>query len=443
MEVTLYSFSKRINSTAVPSGGTTVQVVMKEESSEYSPRLEVNIDPRPYNYMRFNGKYYYIEDKDYLYKQWVIIGSIDPMATYRSNIRALETVVAYSNSNFNIDLPDSRIPVSGTIVQGENSYSVPTFNPSPGTFILQVVGERSGGSATGFTTVFAMTATELDILVRLLVTEQGIWEELLQYMQQPYNAIVSCHWIPVPTEFISGTRETIKLGNYSTATTAMRIINPIVQANYNLTIPWQYEDFRNSPPFTSVSIHLPMIGVVDMSASDIYGTTQVLVALSIDAISGDVVYKVTNQEGVILQTLSGNIASRMPIGQETNGTAPMIASAGGALAGLVTGNIPLAIGSFANFALASNQRGTMVNGSYGGRSSAYLDSTLRISVYSKELSQEPSELSPSIGRPLYQRVAISSLTGYVQTIGASVSAPTSQTILNTINSTLDGGFFNE
>ena len=55
----------------------------------------------------------------------------------------------------------------------------------------------------------------------------------------------------------------------------------------------------------------------------------------------------------------------------------------------------------------------------------------------------PASVSASIGTPAMAQKSLGSLTGFVQTKCASVSAPFYQGILDEVNAALDGGVFIE
>lgn len=68
MDITLYSFSKRANSTKRPSGGVTVSGYLREGADLRSPSFILSIPPdqlstyMSYNYAQVLGQYYYVGD---------------------------------------------------------------------------------------------------------------------------------------------------------------------------------------------------------------------------------------------------------------------------------------------------------------------------------------------------------------------------------------------
>ena len=66
LSVTLYNFSKRLNSTKTPpsDGGFTVQAVLKDNTSIIRPELEVveNVTAYNYAYIPSFSRYYFVQD---------------------------------------------------------------------------------------------------------------------------------------------------------------------------------------------------------------------------------------------------------------------------------------------------------------------------------------------------------------------------------------------
>ena len=64
MEVVLYNFTKSENSTAIPSGGTSYNCILKTPTSVLSPVIvvEANILNVTYGYISDFGRYYFVSD---------------------------------------------------------------------------------------------------------------------------------------------------------------------------------------------------------------------------------------------------------------------------------------------------------------------------------------------------------------------------------------------
>lgn len=110
MEITLYNFTKRRNSTKRPSKGILVNVNLKEGCSHYNPSFILTTNPTNYSYLSWGTWYYYISDiVNTRNGVWTISCEIDVLATWKDDIKSTSAYVLYSSSNYNTDLIDSRL----------------------------------------------------------------------------------------------------------------------------------------------------------------------------------------------------------------------------------------------------------------------------------------------------------------------------------------------
>ena len=148
MQINLYTFSKRLNSTLQPSGnGTAVNVTLKEGASIYSPSFILNTAEAPVsNYLKWADRYYYINDNVYLNKGlYQIDCSMDVLATFKAQIRATSAFVLYSSSSYNTDIPDQRLSTKKDQETAETDLA--GFNTEIGydqKYIVSYVGNSGG-----------------------------------------------------------------------------------------------------------------------------------------------------------------------------------------------------------------------------------------------------------------------------------------------------------
>ena len=86
-----FKFSKRKNSTKQPTGsGTSYTVNLKSGTSYISPTLLLEISGQPdYNYLEFEGWYYFVTDIISVRNDlWEIVCQVDPLATAKAAILA-------------------------------------------------------------------------------------------------------------------------------------------------------------------------------------------------------------------------------------------------------------------------------------------------------------------------------------------------------------------
>lgn len=140
-----FKFSKRKNSTKQPTGaGTSYTVNLKSGTSFISPTLLLEISGQPdYNYLKFEGWYYFVTDIISVRNDlWEIVCQVDPLATAKAAILASTQYVSYSSVSGGTWLADTRIPVlKSTDVNSDSSLT--GILSTIGCYILTVVGKSA------------------------------------------------------------------------------------------------------------------------------------------------------------------------------------------------------------------------------------------------------------------------------------------------------------
>lgn len=151
MQITLYkNFNKRINSTKRPSGGTTVDVVFKDNTNVESPTFLIDGVDLDVNYCHAFGHYYYINDITVGNRNiYELHCTQDVLATYKNDIAGLSAFVERSASAKDEFLIDGLATASGNVTY--ESQSIPLFTQSltDGTYVVGVVGGGNAGTAVG------------------------------------------------------------------------------------------------------------------------------------------------------------------------------------------------------------------------------------------------------------------------------------------------------
>ena len=143
MYITLYTFSKRENSTKQPTGGVDVEVVLKEDTSIYTPSFQLmSINAINYNYCKWNDKYYYINDIKYIGNSIYLIDcAIDVLATFKTEIGNTNAFILYGTKNFDVGITDNRLSSNPEVIR-TTKYET-CFSGSRELFIVGVL--LSGG----------------------------------------------------------------------------------------------------------------------------------------------------------------------------------------------------------------------------------------------------------------------------------------------------------
>lgn len=144
IDVYFYNITKRLNSTARPSGnGVHVECVFKENTSILNPVLTLQLSSKPdYNYFKIDNRYYWITDIISLnYNRWQISGRIDALATLKGHIQATSAFVLF-DSTANTQLPDTRLGIKTDCDTYTATASMPwQFSGGNGTYLIATTGE--------------------------------------------------------------------------------------------------------------------------------------------------------------------------------------------------------------------------------------------------------------------------------------------------------------
>lgn len=465
------NFSKRKNSTKVPTSGTDVTIVLKDDCSIINPVIRAETIPANANYMYISewGRYYFVTNVTYItnkIKEFSL--EVDVLASYKSAIGSTVAHIAYSSTGYDTDIIDSRLPVKVTKTIVKHEYT-PSIFDGTGCYILTVA--NTVGGVNGFCTSYVCTKATIQSCAAYLMS-LDIDARLIKSIYNPFDAIISCIWLPLNAGTIQS--------SYCTAAEHIRFGDLVCDGaggrptivSYPLATPYYteiglvpaftpvYSDFRKVAPYTTYSLYIPFYGLMDLNASDVQNVVDSLnICYSIDIATGDMSVGIAAL-GIPgwCQTLTCNIGVNCPIAQTSTNTTGTLTSIGGTAGGIagavvsgISGNVPGAvIGSMgalfsaANTALSYCQRGMSIRGGVNGRSMIPLGSEFVLMEFAQD-TEDPDDASyiARWGRPVALTHAISNHSGYVQCDNASVSISGTALEKDRVNSYLNGGFFYE
>ena len=443
MDILFYNLSKRENSTLRPSGaGDSRPVFLKENTSIYNPTFIMADDVTEYNYCQWGSRYYYIRDIVVAHNQrFEVECALDVMATYRNEIANVSAFSLYASSGFNDGIPDDRLSTVDTATIQSSSLGLFDVGAVDGTYILQYATSDSTKGPCG---ILWLSDSDAKV-VSAALNETGFNDFLDNFAKQlvgAYDALISCRYVPLNWYALgtSGGTKSVVLAGYATRA-AGKVPSDIVTYEGSISIPWQYSDFRNLSPYTSLLLYLPAYGFLELNPADLIGKTSIDITATCDGVTGDVFYIVDN-----IARASTNISSPIAIG--TTGTNSFGVAGGLVSAGvnLLGGNVMGATADLFGAALASVQRTVGVCGSNGGLAGVFANvgtSGMTVRLYSicHNTSDNPADMAPSHGRPV--RAVQGVVSGYNQFVNASVNCNAPDEIKSRINAMLNGGFFYE
>lgn len=450
VNATFYNFSKRKNSTAIPTGaGTVLSVELKSGVDMLNPSFLIAAENQPrYTYLLFEGRFYYITGVTSVRTGlWEIAAAVDVLSTYKPNIKASSAFIKYMTGGNN-KLIDDRLPVNSEPIISSNSVAVPVVGDSIiGTYLVTLTGEEKCGTyaLTGglknlmlkwesFGTIWDEKVSSGDIIDAVL----SVGKQLVSTGNMAQN-IRSCIWTPL--DIAEGNLTEIYVGMYDTGMTGFEVTTKIKTFDYTINIPWNFSDWRRSAPYTNVYLYMPFIGLVSYSSANLVGISALNVRLSVNMFTGDVAYQV-KAGAEVLGTYSATTGVSFPIGQSNINPMGLASGVIGTAGGLATGNVAGAIMA-SLMALSPN---SSTAGSLNGGASAGLEKNLVCYTVSHNTSINPANMAAVKGIPYFGVTALTEVTGYVESENFSVVDTYSNmtsTEKDMINDLMDGGVYIE
>ena len=458
------NFSKRKNSTKVPTSGTKVDVFIKEEGSIMSPTFACNGIPKnaTYFYVSDYGRYYFVDNvelgRDYQYRFHC---SEDCMASQKTAIGNTSANVEYTSSSSQKWITDPRnVPTKNIIEKTTNVLDLTSHGFKTaignGKYIL-------GVAMDGGVEYLELSSGELNTVLNTVFSDNFI--TLVENQLYDLKSILlSCISIPyaeptpigVPGGFVVRS-ETI-LNSCSKANRNIHFSSGLV----NISFPSDDHNlgftYLDKAPYTMGALYLPYVGVVPLDVDLIAPAKSLSVDVYMDGATGDIIYRLSKVTGDYIATYSGNCASNFPISGSSYNALGAIAAGSGiiggalqALGGAVSGNPALvasgamSAGSSAFNMFTSMEAHTHTNGTISSAIGCAAGSVVKAMIFTQEPStwNVGTEYKAVSGMPYYQVANISSLSGYVKCSGASVSITGFDAERDIINGYLNSGFYYE
>lgn len=457
LSLTLYSFSKRKNSTKQPTGGTSFTVTLNESGCSMLEPIFIITGSSfatlcGYNYAQFKGMYYFITNiVNRRNSVNEVHCSLDSLASYKSDIASYKGTVARcsDSGHYNDKLEDGF--VTNTNVATTKVTTKATDFTATGVTSIRVAGANSGGTnVDGFTQFYT---NDIEAALNKLMDVSGLGQisqtadDLLNSNWQPFKYIMSAKQLPINLSVEAG-GVTCQVGlapNMITVPNATKIVdnasgNRYYVKNYPCAIPTPaYSDFRaNSARFSMLNAFVPFIGNITIPTQ--YATWDNLnVQYRVDLLTGATIARLTVDKTVGNSTQYANIGVyHLNIGADVQ----LIGSSENFGTNLL-GSVPV-IGK-----LLSGGDGTMFAPNYDtvGNVGSMIDGTDSMTSIHVYLTYFGSSDIPvdECGKPCMDSQTISNLaSGYVQMFNPSINtvdAPGS--VIDEINGYLKGGFYYE
>lgn len=462
MNITFWSFSKKENSTAIPSvTGTVLACYMKSPSSVVNPVIELKDDPSGYNYCYIADfdRYYFINDIVFNKGIWICYCNVDVLGSYKTQIGSTNMYVLRSAYESDGDVLDTLFPTK-TETQIETvsnlglSQSFEFNGFGSGYYIIGVQGYDQASS--NGVIYYQLTPANFVSIITLFYANSGNnawWGNLESGVRNALNKIsdyiVSCRWFPVgfTVDDNNGAGYQVYLGSWPTTVYAPRVVGTSTYRQYFTSIPvhpqTSYGDYVKLNPYSRYELIHPLTGPITLDTERMkrYGNA-FEINITPDFTNATARFEILFQTSTSPSVYKPFYVTYVHFGNDINLTGNdvnvqgLIGAVGGAVASALTGN---ALGIAAGVASAINI-GTATPGhsaSSGGIVSLH-DPVLV--CYFKIITDRDVT---NKGAPLCKVRQPSNIPGYILPDDPHPSIACTDDERRKINALLNGGFYYE
>lgn len=464
LEIKLYTFGKRENSTARPSGGVSFQARIWDGTSVLSPDIVLafpdnTTNPAAYNYAYIPdfGRYYFIRDWQYKNRCWIASMQVDTLASWRDSIgESLQYVVRaaaeYDGRVIDNLYPSKEIPTINVVECPQQFY------PSGGVYVVGVINNAGGGF--GSTVYYGMTTAQFAAFrAKLFATNTEDYPDWLGPIEEisgklataifnPYDYITCCYWYPI-NGFVGGGVGQIPFGWWNIPGSATELSAPTLSKYWSLSIPKHPQQSRgsylNGPGFTRYSYQSPVWGVHSIDASAMTGGNTLEIETHVDVATGrGTIRGMVGNNTVLLASAQIGV----PIALAKTGS-DLLSSGFGVLGGLAnlatsvfTGNVAGSIGATESIISAgvSALPTASMRGADGSFSAFWFEGQDKmVAEFWMVVDDSPEHR----GKPLCKERVLSTLPGYQVISDPDISFPCTADEQTQIKRYLESGYYYE
>lgn len=466
MNVTFYTFSKKLNSTKQPGGGTAYTVTLKSGSSVTAPRIGIlwqgggSPAALNYAYIASYGRYYFVKNWTYEDRQWWADLVVDPLASYKSYIGASSKYILRASASHRADTIDTMWPAKSTfLISGAlagSSLGWANYGSNGGTYVITVVGKNNYAGGNAVCTQYQCGGPALQILLNNMMSAIDGWitgaqssttirEAVWNLLNLPFRMsndlsqfIKGVMWFPF--SFPSAGVFSVNLGMFNVGS-ASAVSAPMLMFSGTCNLPgiaagkerWEY-----MAPYGSYWFKLLPFGMFELDPADVVNGSVLTYTVGVDSVSGlgTLTLSIDSDSGnKVIATQSAQVGIAIPYGSAAPNYAGAITAAA-AVAGAINGEV-------ASKELIGASIGTAATRGFTGGSAGGGGALEGIgSLYYHVLDHVAIDNAES-GRPYCDTATISALPGFIMCKEGDINAPATASELAAIESYLTGGFFYE
>lgn len=461
MIVTFSTFSKKLNSTARSSGGTSYNCALKKGSSKLNPYIELAAsNPTAYNYAYIPtyGRYYYVENWTFDGGLWSADLSVDVLASFKDAIGAASLYILRSSAEYDEKIFDSLYPTKlGKTIEIENPATNWAQSYPAGSYVLGVV---SKGAANGAVAYHVLGYSEMTAFRNAMMNLVDIpaWDtdwstvftefngEVAKCLINPFQYVVSCMWLPFSVS--AGSGAPLDFGYWTSGVSAGMLAGSVTAGVITCAVP---SNFKNTPdewrrlgatyaftcePFGSMVLDPTFMA----DASNLYANW------ICDNVTGAATMRIRDDNGHLYGVLSAQLGVSVQLAQmsvDYTGLAKSaIGTVGGTVGSALRGDVAGAItGGATGIIDAAEKSVPIVSTSGSGGGLGAIRAFAHFEVTFPDIVDEDNNL---FGRPLCKTRTPAALGGYmVAQSGACIASGATQQEKEQIRSFVEGGFYYE
>ena len=487
--VTLYSFTKRENSTKQPSsGGTDYSCTLIDDTSLMNPTFKLEIGTNPigknYAYVADFNRYYFIKDIRSYQNFWYISCECDVLASFKSEISAGQHYVLRSSHSYDGSITDNMYPAKAVAYEQTSSPAEgdPFDWSANHSYVLGIVGEAPSGTyQIGSLVYYRMDETALTYFMGWLMNNVDTWSGLNgEYSQgvqkaliNPMQYIKSCMVLPVAppdaAEEALHRPSSIKFGYYSCSMSGIGKLACVLASS-----PMAYEtdlvpipkhplastrgSYLNCQPFSSYDFHFGPFGDIPLDPMVLNKNSNIFMSLAYDLTSGlcrlvlkgnealndEILFNGSAQVGVNINLSQVYVDGLAQTKVETDAVFSMAGAVANGIANMNPVSALVGVGQAATTGIQDATRldYPLVSGLPNGGALLSFHDTWNIYLLHKYYDIVDEDLT-ELGRPLCTYAVISTLSGYILCSGADCQITGTQEESQKVNGYLNGGFFYE
>lgn len=476
-----YSFSKRENSTARPTGdGTDFDIAIKFPSGVLNPVIELmtSTNMSSYNYCKiphFDNRYYFVSDWVSDHDRWIAHLKVDVLATYKTEINSSYQYVLRSASKVNGNLIDNVYPI-GT---KKTVMNTDVHSPLLGVgfdYVLAVLNyDTTSNAKINGVQYWILSETQMRNFIEGMLTEDywdldailvslGISTSFMHSIVNPAQYIVEAYMLPHNTSFPTISMNQFTIGPFPMTAqgTPYKALNASVRdgnvgfaSGQLFSLPQHPQTnshgaWLNNSPYTTHILHAGPFGDIPLTFLGNSGNIQLAIDVKMDFKGNAILYVFDSTRTIKLASAFANISVQIPIiAGADNSYRGMANGTGAILSGILSGGMSIGTGGLTEIqdavldcvptcSISGNNIGTLVL-----NQPWYVESNF-VDVAGGVVAGADSGLANNkLGQPLCETYQLSSLSGYCQCSDVDISLAAYDSEISQVRSLMQTGFFLE